>query len=88
MADTPWAEQIGLPAGVRNAVTARRLRSGTVGHSAFWTDFGMAFGGFKQSDIGREGGTEGLMGGIADSCNTCWRAATEFRGTLQALATG
>ena len=25
------------------------------------TDFGMAFGGFKQSGIGREGGTEGLL---------------------------
>ncbi len=39
---------------------ARRLRSGTVGHNAFRTDFGIAFGGFKQSGIGREGGTEGL----------------------------
>ncbi|HXY27913.1 MAG TPA: aldehyde dehydrogenase, partial [Acidimicrobiales bacterium] len=40
---------------------AARLRSGTVGHNAFRTDFGMAFGGFKQSGIGREGGTEGLL---------------------------
>ena len=40
---------------------ARRLRSGTVGHNAFRTDFGVAFGGFKQSGIGREGGTEGLL---------------------------
>jgi acyl-CoA reductase-like NAD-dependent aldehyde dehydrogenase len=40
---------------------ASRLRSGTVGHNAFRTDFGIAFGGFKQSGIGREGGTEGLM---------------------------
>jgi len=39
---------------------ASRLRSGTVGHNAFRTDFGIAFGGFKQSGIGREGGTEGL----------------------------
>jgi acyl-CoA reductase-like NAD-dependent aldehyde dehydrogenase len=38
-----------------------QLRSGTVGHNAFRTDFGMAFGGFKQSGIGREGGTEGLL---------------------------
>ncbi len=37
------------------------LRSGTVGHNAFRTDFGMAFGGFKQSGIGREGGKEGLL---------------------------
>jgi aldehyde dehydrogenase (NAD+) len=41
--------------------TARRLRSGTVGHNAFRTDFSIAFGGFKQSGIGREGGTEGLL---------------------------
>jgi acyl-CoA reductase-like NAD-dependent aldehyde dehydrogenase len=40
---------------------AARLRSGTVGHNAFRTDFGVAFGGFKQSGIGREGGREGLL---------------------------
>lgn len=39
---------------------SRRLRSGTVGHNAQRTDFGIAFGGFKQSGIGREGGEEGL----------------------------
>jgi aldehyde dehydrogenase (NAD+) len=40
---------------------AGQLRSGTVGHNAFRTDFAIAFGGFKQSGIGREGGTEGLL---------------------------
>jgi len=45
----------------RARAVARRLRSGTVGHNAFRTDFGVAFGGFKQSGIGREGGTEGLL---------------------------
>lgn len=40
---------------------ARQLRSGTVGHNAFRIDFGMAFGGFKQSGIGCEGGREGLL---------------------------
>jgi acyl-CoA reductase-like NAD-dependent aldehyde dehydrogenase len=40
---------------------AGQLRSGTVGHNALRTDFGVAFGGFKQSGIGREGGTEGLL---------------------------
>jgi acyl-CoA reductase-like NAD-dependent aldehyde dehydrogenase len=40
---------------------ARQLRSGTVGHNAFRTDFGISFGGFKQSGLGREGGTEGLL---------------------------
>ena len=40
---------------------ARRLRSGTVGHNAWRTDFGVSFGGYKQSGIGREGGVEGLL---------------------------
>ena len=37
------------------------LRAGTVGHNAFRTDFGMSFGGFKQSGIGREGVLEGVL---------------------------
>jgi aldehyde dehydrogenase (NAD+) len=41
--------------------TARQLRSGTVGHNAQRVDFGIAFGGFKQSGVGREGGREGLL---------------------------
>jgi aldehyde dehydrogenase (NAD+) len=40
---------------------ARQLRSGTVGHNSFRSDFGIAFGGFKQSGIGREGGRDGLL---------------------------
>ena len=40
---------------------ARQLRAGTVGHNVFASDFGIAFGGFKQSGLGREGGTEGLL---------------------------
>ncbi|WP_321893452.1 aldehyde dehydrogenase [Paraburkholderia tropica] len=40
---------------------ARQMRTGTISHNAFRTDFGIAFGGFKQSGIGREGGVEGLM---------------------------
>ena len=39
---------------------AAQLRSGTVGHNAFRTDFSVSFGGFKQSGIGREGVREGL----------------------------
>ena len=39
---------------------ARRIRSGTVGHNSFRSDFNIGFGGFKQSGIGREGGTEGM----------------------------
>ncbi|HXK22858.1 MAG TPA: aldehyde dehydrogenase [Myxococcota bacterium] len=44
----------------RAYATSRELRSGTVGHNCFRTDFNIAFGGFKQSGIGREGGIEGL----------------------------
>ena len=40
---------------------AGQLRSGTVGHNSFRTYFGIAFGGFKQSGMGREGGREGLL---------------------------
>ena len=44
----------------RAYAVGRRLRAGTVGHNGFKNDFGIAFGGFKQSGIGREGGIEGL----------------------------
>lgn len=40
---------------------AGQLRSGTVGHNNMRIDIGAAFGGFKQSGIGREGGREGLL---------------------------
>lgn len=45
----------------RAYAVARELRSGTVGHNMFRSDFGIAFGGFKQSGLGREGGVEGLL---------------------------
>jgi aldehyde dehydrogenase (NAD+) len=57
----------GLNASVFTADIARarevagQLRSGTVGHNNMRLDFGVAFGGFKQSGIGREGGREGLL---------------------------
>jgi betaine-aldehyde dehydrogenase len=44
----------------RAYAAARRLRSGTVGHNSMRVDFAIAFGGFKQSGLGREGGAEGL----------------------------
>ena len=40
---------------------ARRMRTGTVGHNGSKADFAIAFGGFKQSGLGREGGVEGLL---------------------------
>ncbi len=39
---------------------ARRLRSGQVGHNGVRSEMTLCFGGFKQSGIGREGGSEGL----------------------------
>jgi aldehyde dehydrogenase (NAD+) len=42
----------------RARALAAELRAGTVGHNAFRTDFGIAFGGFKQSGQGREGGSK------------------------------
>jgi acyl-CoA reductase-like NAD-dependent aldehyde dehydrogenase len=45
----------------RARAVAGKLRAGTVGMNSFRTDFGIAFGGFKQSGIGREGGKEGLQ---------------------------
>ena len=40
---------------------ARRVRTGAVGQNGLRLDFGLPYGGFKQSGIGREGGLEGLM---------------------------
>jgi aldehyde dehydrogenase (NAD+) len=40
---------------------ARRVRTGAIGQNGLRLDFGLPFGGFKQSGIGREGGLEGLM---------------------------
>jgi betaine-aldehyde dehydrogenase len=45
----------------RAYAVARDLRTGTVGHNGHLTDFSIAFGGFKQSGVGREGGVEGLL---------------------------
>ena len=45
----------------RAYAVGRRLRAGTVGINAMRADFSIAFGGFKQSGLGREGGIEGLL---------------------------
>lgn len=39
----------------------RRVRTGGFGQNGLRMDFGLPYGGFKQSGIGREGGREGLM---------------------------
>jgi acyl-CoA reductase-like NAD-dependent aldehyde dehydrogenase len=49
------------PDATRARDVAARLRSGTVGHNGMRIDFDIAFGGFKQSGVGREGGREGLL---------------------------
>ncbi len=40
----------------------RRIRTGGFGQNGLRMDFGLPFGGFKQSGVGREGGIEGLLG--------------------------
>jgi len=40
---------------------ARQMRTGTVAQNRFRINFDIAFGGFKQSGLGREGGREGLL---------------------------
>ena len=47
--------------GDRAYAVARQLRTGTVSHNMLRLDFSIAFGGFKQSGVGREGGVEGLL---------------------------
>jgi hypothetical protein len=62
LADTfPFEEPAKPEAGQfdRARTVAGQLRSGTVGHNAFRTDFSVSFG-YKQSGIGREGVHEGL----------------------------
>ncbi|BBC71940.1 aldehyde dehydrogenase [Altererythrobacter sp. B11] len=39
---------------------SRRIRTGVMGQNGMRMEFGMPFGGFKQSGMGREGGEEGL----------------------------
>jgi aldehyde dehydrogenase (NAD+) len=39
---------------------ARRVRTGAIGQNGLRMDFGLPYGGFKQSGLGREGGIEGL----------------------------
>jgi aldehyde dehydrogenase (NAD+) len=39
---------------------ARKLRTGTVAQNGGKADFGIGFGGFKKSGIGREGGLQGI----------------------------
>lgn len=45
----------------RARALSRRLRAGTVGQNGNRADFGIGFGGYKQSGIGREGGVAGLL---------------------------
>ncbi|ORM36193.1 aldehyde dehydrogenase [Williamsia sp. 1135] len=61
------ATEFGLNASVfthesrRVLEIARSLHSGTVGQNGNRADFGIGFGGFKRSGIGREGGVAGLQ---------------------------
>jgi acyl-CoA reductase-like NAD-dependent aldehyde dehydrogenase len=65
-------------------VVSRKLRTGNVSHNAIRADFGIAFGGFKDSGIGREGGEEGLFPYL--EAKTILLAATpSHRGSPQAV---
>ena len=65
---------------------AGQLRSGTVGHNSWRTDFGIAFGGFKQSGIGREGGREGLLGYLETKTVTAMLDSVLASSTLPATS--
>ena len=56
-ASTPRCSRTTSSAPTPSRASSARAPSG---HNCFRTDFGIAFGGFKQSGIGREGGVEGL----------------------------
>ncbi len=45
----------------RGYAVARKLRTGMVGINGMYLDPGVPFGGFKESGLGRENGTEGLL---------------------------
>lgn len=45
----------------RARAISRRLRAGTVGQNGNRADFGIGFGGFKESGFGREGGLAGML---------------------------
>lgn len=60
----------------RAMAVARQLRAGSVGHNASRTDFSIGFGGFKQSGLGREGGTEGLAAFLESKTIVLDEAAT------------
>lgn len=45
----------------RAYAVARRIRTGNVAQGRLRADLSIAFGGFKQSGVGREGGREGLL---------------------------
>ena len=59
---------------------ARSLRSGTVAYNAHRGAADVAFGGFKQSGIGREGGREGLYPYLETKTIITDRAATDTDG--------
>ena len=55
LAGTVWTNDV-----ERGIDIARRIRTGSVGINQYLPDFAAPLGGFKDSGIGREGGTEGI----------------------------
>ena len=73
----PWNASMGMismklaPDVERARQVAGQLRSGTIGHNGFKSDYDMGRGGFKQSGIGREGGIDGLSRSLSPR-PSCW----------------
>jgi len=60
---------------------ARGVRTGALSHNAFRMDPFLPFGGFKQSGIGREGGTAGVLG-YTETKTILLDAAVDITATL------
>ena len=70
------------PDTARAREVAGRLRSGTVENNNMRVDMGAAFGGFKQSGIGRERGREGLLPYLETKTRSARRGATAVAAIL------
>jgi acyl-CoA reductase-like NAD-dependent aldehyde dehydrogenase len=68
------------PDADRAREVASRLRSGNVGHNSLLVDYGVGFGGVKQSGIGREGGREGLLAYLESKAVLLGGTPSRYRG--------
>lgn len=66
----------------RAQAIARRLQAGTVGQNGNRADFGIGFGGFKESGFGREGGLAGLLPYLENKTVVLDKKPTDSEGQL------